>query len=174
MHLETIGWRKNKIRIIDQTKLPQRLVYLDIDNLRDLWLAIKQLKVRGAPALGAVAALGIYLGARDIKAKNAKIFNKELTKIADYLAGSRPTARNLFWGIARMRNLAVRNKDKSVAEIKKLLFQEARLVIQEDKVTCRRIGLWGSGFIKNNSAVLTICNAGILATIDYGTALGVL
>ncbi|MCX5697775.1 MAG: S-methyl-5-thioribose-1-phosphate isomerase [Candidatus Omnitrophica bacterium] len=173
-HLQTIEWKNNKIRIIDQTRLPKGLVYLDIDNLRDLWLAIRELKVRGAPALGAAAALGVYLGSKNLKTKSREVFNKELFRIADYLASSRPTARNLFWGIERMCGVAEKFKGRSVEEIKRLLFKEAQAVIKEDKVTCRKIGLWGARLIKDNSTVLTICNAGILATIDYGTALGVL
>ncbi len=174
MRLQTIEWKNNKIRIIDQTRLPHKLAYLDIDNLQDLWQAIKQLKVRGAPALGACAALGVYLGARSIKTKDAEGFNKELGKIGDYLSSSRPTARNLFWGIERMCGVAAKFKGRSVEEIRRLLFKEAQAVIREDKAACRKIGLWGSRLIKDGFGVLTICNAGMLATIDYGTALGVL
>ncbi len=174
MDIRTIEWKGNAIRIIDQTKLPGRLVYLKIRDLKTLWQAIKELKVRGAPALGAAAALGVYLGVKDSRAENFREFFRELDQAAKYLASARPTARNLFYGIERMCGVAVRNKDKPVAEIKKNLFAAACQIIEEDRVTCRRIGLYGARLIKDGDTVLTVCNAGILATIDYGTALGVL
>jgi methylthioribose-1-phosphate isomerase len=173
MLLQTIAWKNNAIRIIDQTLLPEKLVYLNISSLKSLWQAIKLLKVRGAPALGAAAALGVYLGVKDLRAVDFRDFSKGFEKAAGYIGSSRPTARNLFWGIERMRGVVFRNKHKPVTGIKKLLFQEALKIIEEDKDICRKIGSWGATLIKNRSTVLTICNAGILATIDYGTALGV-
>jgi methylthioribose-1-phosphate isomerase len=130
--------------------------------------------VRGAPALGAAAALGIYLGIKDYKAKNLAGFNKELQKISRYIASSRPTARNLFWGLERMKNVAVKNQDKPVSAIKAMLFKEAQKVIKEDMLACRLMAGYGAKLIKNKDTILTICNAGILATIDYGTALGII
>ena len=99
MDIKTIEWVNNKIRIIDQTELPAKLVYLDISSLNQLWKAIKSLKVRGAPALGAVAGLGVYLGVKDSKAKDLKELNAQLNKVTKFIASSRPTARNLFWGL---------------------------------------------------------------------------
>ena len=174
MNIRTIAWINNKIKIIDQTKLPHKLEYIYIDNLKDLWQAIKLMKVRGAPVLGAAAGLGVYLGIRGSKANNFAQFSKELDRVAKYIASSRPTARNLFWAIERMCSIAIRNKDKPVPAIKRLIFQEAQQIIEEDRVACRKIGYFGTKLIKKNDAVLTICNAGILATIDYGTALGVI
>lgn len=174
MEIRTIEWKNNKIKLIDQTKLPERLKYIYIDNLKDLWQAIKQLKVRGAPALGAAAGLGIYLGIKDSKAKDWRTFSRQLDKVAKYIATSRPTARNLFYGIERMCSVAVKNKHVGVTGLKKLLFKEAQRIIEEDRDACRKIGYFGSRLIRNKDAVLTICNAGILATIDYGTALGVI
>jgi methylthioribose-1-phosphate isomerase len=174
MNIRTIEWVNNKIKIIDQTKLPQRLEYVYIDNLRDLWRAIKIMKIRGAPALGAASALGIYLGIKDSKANNFDKFNRELDRTAEYIASSRPTARNLFWAIERICAVAIKNKDKPVSRIKRLIFNEAQGIIEEDRTACRKIGYFGTGFIKNNDTILTVCNAGILATIDYGTALGVI
>lgn len=172
--MRTIEWKNNAIRIIDQTKLPSRLEYLDIKDTSALWQAIKKLKVRGAPALGAIAALGVYLGVKDSKAKNFAEFGRELDRLSKYLASSRPTARNLFWGIERMCSAAVKNMHKTIPQIKKILFQEAMDVIEEDRALCRRIGYYGAKLFKKRDTVLTICNAGILATIDYGTALGVI
>ncbi|MDP2940840.1 MAG: S-methyl-5-thioribose-1-phosphate isomerase [Candidatus Omnitrophota bacterium] len=174
MDIRTIEWKNNAIKIIDQTKLPGKLVYLYIRDLKALWQAIKELKVRGAPALGATAALGVYLGIKGSRAENFRDFFRELDQAAKYLASARPTARNLFYGIERMCAIAVGSRDEPVAEIKKNLFAAACAIIEEDRVTCRQIGLYGAKLIKNGDTVLTVCNAGILATIDYGTALGVL
>ncbi|MFA5090767.1 MAG: S-methyl-5-thioribose-1-phosphate isomerase [Candidatus Omnitrophota bacterium] len=172
--ITTIKWQNNAIRIIDQTKLPGELRYLYINNLKDLWQAVKIMQVRGAPALGAAAALGVYLGIRGSRANNFLQFKRELDKVIKYLASSRPTARNLFWGLERMRRLAEENKAKPVVKIKKALWQEANNIIEEDRTVCRRIGYFGAKLIRDNDTILTVCNAGILATIDYGTALGVI
>jgi len=174
MGIKTIDWVNNKIKLIDQTKLPQRLEYVYINDTKKLWQAIKSMQVRGAPALGAAAALGVYLGIRHSKAKNFTAFSKELDKTASFLASSRPTAKNLFWAITRVCSVAVRNKNKPIAVIKGLILMEAKKIISDDKIACRNIGYYGARLIKNRDSILTVCNAGILATIDYGTALGVI
>jgi len=174
MALQTIEWKNNQIKIIDQTKLPLKLEYLYIRDLKGLWQAIRELKVRGAPALGAAAGLGVHLGIKDSKAKSHAELDREIERIVKYLATSRPTAINLFWGLERMSGVVLKNKDKSPDFIKNELFKEARKIIAEDKIACRKIGLHGAKLFKDRDAVLTICNAGILATIDYGTALGVI
>ncbi len=174
MEIRTIEWKDNSIKIVDQTKLPAKFEYLCIKDLKTLWQAIKELKVRGAPALGAAASLGVYLGIKDSETRNFIEFKKDLDKVVDYLASSRPTARNLFWGLERMRDIAVINKDKKVPLLKELIFLEAQKIIQEDMASCRKIGYYGAKLIKDNDTILTVCNAGILATIDYGTALGVI
>jgi len=174
MNLRTIEWKNNSIKIIDQTKLPGELKYMHIKDLKSLFRAIKELKVRGAPALGATAALGVYLGVKNSRAKNFAEFSQELHKAARYIGSSRPTARNLFWGIERMCSVALRNKHKPISAIKRILFTEAQKIIEEDRQACRRIGRYGAKLIKDKDTILTICNAGILATIDYGTALGVI
>ncbi|MCU0666840.1 MAG: S-methyl-5-thioribose-1-phosphate isomerase [Candidatus Omnitrophica bacterium] len=172
--MRTIEWKNNRIRMIDQTLLPGEFKYIDIKNIKVLWQAIKELKVRGAPALGASACLGVYLGIKDSKAKDYAQFYKELKSVVNYLASSRPTARNLFWGLERMLCVSDKAKHLSVEKIKKTLFQEANKVIEEDRASCRRIGAYGASLVKKNERILTICNTGILATIDYGTALGVI
>ena len=174
MQIVTIGWKDNAIRIIDQTKLPSRLEYLMIRDLKTLWSAIRELKVRGAPALGAAAALGVYLGVKDSKAKDFPAFAAELDRVIRYIGSSRPTARNLFWALERMASRAVAFRESSVPRLKKLLFDEAMRIIEEDRLACRRIGAFGEKLLRNGDSILTICNAGILATIDYGTALGVI
>jgi len=174
MDIRTIEWKNNKIKIIDQIKLPGELQYIYIDDLKDLWQTIKILQVRGAPALGAAAALGVYIGIKDSKAKNFSQFAKELDRVTRYLASSRPTARNLFWGLERTSSIAVKNRCKPIAKIKKLILNEALKIMEEDRASCRKIADFGARLIKKNDAILTLCNAGILATIDYGTALGVI
>lgn len=174
MDIRTIEWKNNKIKIIDQTKLPEELEYVYIKDINSLWMAIRTMRIRGAPALGAAAALGLYLGIKDAKTKNFKQFTEDSDKVMKYIASSRPTARNLFWALERIDSIIVRNKEKPIFEIKKLILQEAKMIIEEDRVSCRKIGYFGTRFIENNDAILTICNAGILATIDYGTALGVI
>ncbi len=174
MNIRTIDWKNNKVRIIDQTKLPLKLVYIDIDNLKSLWQAIKIMRVRGAPALGAAAGLGMYLGIKDYRGSDWLGFSRRLNKAAEYIASSRPTARNLFWGIERICRVAANNKKQPIAKIKKIILSEGKKIMQEDMASCRKIGSYGAKLLKDNSTVLTICNAGILATIDYGTALGVI
>ncbi|MFQ5680820.1 MAG: S-methyl-5-thioribose-1-phosphate isomerase [Candidatus Omnitrophota bacterium] len=173
MNIETIKWYKGGVRLIDQTKLPLRLEYLHCRNIRSLWLAIKRLKVRGAPALGIAAGLGVVLGLQRSKAKTFSRLERDLSRVIDYLASSRPTAVNLFWGLDRMRNTAQANKHRPVAEIKRLLRQEAEKILNEDKAVCRTMGRQGAKLVKDGDRVLTICNAGALATADFGTALGV-
>jgi methylthioribose-1-phosphate isomerase len=174
MNIKTIEWKKNAIKIIDQTKLPLKLKYVYIKDIKLLWQAIRSMKIRGAPALGAAAGWGIYLSIKDSKANNFSEFKKELDRAAKYIASCRPTARNLFWGLERICSVAVRNRNESLTVIKKLIYNEAQKITEEDRATCRKIGYYGARLVKNKDRVLTICNAGILATIDYGTALGVL
>lgn len=174
MDIRTIEWSNGAIKIIDQTLLPGRLKYIYIKDLKTLWQAIKELKVRGAPALGAAGALGVYLGVVRSRAKDFRHFFKELDKVSQYLASSRPTAKNLFWGIERMCSVAVKNKHLGISAIKKILFNEALAIVEEDRASCRQIGRYGAKLIKDHDTILTVCNAGILATIDYGTALGVI
>lgn len=174
MRIRTLEWKQNAITIIDQTQLPRRLVYLHIRDIKTLRQAIRALQVRGAPALGAAGALGVYLGIKDSHAKSFAQFLVELKKVVAYLASSRPTARNLFWGLEQMQRVAVCNQDKPISSIKRMLLSQAQGIIAEDCRSCRRIGAFGARLINNGDSILTVCNAGILATIDYGTALGVL
>jgi methylthioribose-1-phosphate isomerase len=174
MNIRTIDWKNNKIRIIDQTRLPHKLVYINIANLKDLWQAIKIMQVRGAPALGAAAGLGMYLGIKDYFCSDWSKFSRKLNSVAKYIGSSRPTARNLFWGIERIRAAALANKEKLLSKIKQVMLAEAKLIMRQDMVACRKIGSYGAKLLKDNSTVLTICNAGILATVGYGTALGVI
>jgi len=171
--LATIEWRNGKVRLIDQTRLPLKLSYVECSDCKSLWRAIKKLQVRGAPAIGAVASLGVVLGMRNSRARNFQRFMKELDSVIHYIGSARPTAVNLFWALGRMKVTALKNSNKPVNKIKQLLLKEALLVIKEDKLVCRKMAGFGSRLIKNGDRILTHCNAGSLATVDYGTALGV-
>ncbi len=173
MTLETIRWQNGYIKLIDQTKLPEKLVFLKCRDIKSLHDAIKMLKVRGAPAIGIAAALGVYLGIKNFKGGIAG-FEKQLNGVIKYIGSSRPTAVNLFWALRRMKSIFDKNKKYPPEKIKKLLFEETTAIIEEDKITCRRMAFYGASLIKNNDSILTHCNAGSLATFDYGTALGVL
>lgn len=173
MPVETISWKKGRVRIIDQTLLPQKLKYLDLADLRSLWQAIRELKVRGAPALGIAAAFGAYLGIRDFRKNDFNGFYKRLKKVSDYLGSSRPTAVNLFNALSEIDSLVLANSDKPVSEIKKIILSNALEMIKQDKRVCRAIGQNGAKLLKDNATVLTHCNAGGLATAGYGTALAI-
>ncbi|MDP1852999.1 MAG: S-methyl-5-thioribose-1-phosphate isomerase [Candidatus Omnitrophota bacterium] len=173
MAIETIKWENGKVKLIDQTKLPLSLEYIICSDVKTLWQAIKMLKVRGAPAIGIAAAFGVVLGIRNSKAKTFTQFEKDLSRVIKYLASSRPTAVNLFWALERMKKVALSHSSHSISRIKKLLYQESVKILSEDKNICRAMGHYGAGLIKDNDRVLTICNAGALATGDFGTALGV-
>jgi len=174
MPVETIAWKSGRVRYVDQTRLPHKLKFVDCGNVARLWKAIIRLEVRGAPAIGIAGALGVVLGIKDSKAKNFDNFYREVQKVCKYLASSRPTAINLFWALARMERAAESNKDKPVAVIKKKMLAEALRILDEDKLSCRGMARYGAGLVKSGDTILTHCNAGGLATADYGTALGVL
>lgn len=174
MKLKTISWVGNKVVIIDQTRLPNRLTYLCIGDLKTMWRSIRSMKIRGAPALAAAAACGVVLGIRDSRTNSYTDFKKKIEKVANYIASSRPTAVNLFWGLERMLKRMQANRDKPIREIKKILLTESKAIMKEDSLVCRRMAREGSKLIKKRDSILTICNAGILATIDYGTALGII
>ncbi|OHB73924.1 MAG: S-methyl-5-thioribose-1-phosphate isomerase [Planctomycetes bacterium RBG_16_41_13] len=177
MPLPTIEWEGNvegRVRLIDQTMLPAELKYIYCEDLKSIWHAIKTLTVRGAPAIGIAAVTGVLLGIKDIRTDDTETFFKELKNVTNYLGSSRPTAVNLFWGLSRMERVAWENRNKPVHTIKEILLQEAINVQNEDKSICRQIGENGAKFIKDGDGVLTHCNAGGLATADYGTALAVM
>jgi methylthioribose-1-phosphate isomerase len=174
MPVETINWKNGKIKFIDQTKLPKKLKFVYCDDLDRLWWAIKRLEIRGAPAIGIAGALGAALGARKSRATSFTRFFKELKTVTRYLASSRPTAVNLFWALERMEEVAKANRKKPVEEIKRLILKDALKVVDEDKKSCRAMAKYGASLIRKGETILTHCNAGGLATADYGTALGVL
>ena len=174
MPVTTIEWRNNCIRMIDQTRLPSELIYLEIQEVDVLAEAIKSLRVRGAPAIGVAGAFGVLLIAQNYTNDSQNDFLDILKSRAAFLNATRPTAVNLSWAITRMLRVAEMNKSRPVSKIKTLLKAEAIAIWEEDRKTCRAIGKHGSGLIKDGFNVLTHCNTGALATADYGTALGAL
>ena len=159
------------IKLIDQTKLPEQLVFVETTDVEQVWNAIKILQVPGAPAIGVSAAMGVVVAVQSSAAKESDGLIAELNRAADYLATSRPTAVNLFWALDRMRRTADENRGLTVDELKERLAQEAIAIYEEDLAMCRAIGKHGMAFLQDNATVLTHCNAGGLATSGYGTAL---
>ena len=156
--------------IIDQTRLPNRIEILSLTTQKEIWDAIYLLQVRGAPAIGVAAAIGIYLAAREIETEDYEVFLEKFRKASDYLNSSRPTAVNLSWALKRMEQLVLDNSNLSVSEIVALLHDEALTIREEDIRVCQSIGRYGLSLVKPGDGLLTHCNAGQLATIRYGTA----
>ena len=174
MPIPTIEWVDGRIHLIDQTLLPNEFNQIYCDDVESVWEAIKSLRVRGAPAIGIAGALGAVLGVWKSKATNYSDFAAELKKVTGYLATSRPTAVNLFWALERIEQTAEKHKDLEIAQLKNVLLDEAESIIEEDRARCRAIGQHGLDLIRNGDTILTHCNAGGLATSDYGTALAVM
>lgn len=171
---KTIEWKDDRVVMIDQRKLPLEEVYVECLSFEDIARAIKEMVIRGAPAIGVAAAMGIALGAIKSKKSEKIEFLAEIKEIATVISGTRPTAVNLFWAVRRMTNLVDENKDRNIDLIKERLVEEAKKIYEEDIHICKRIGKVGSDLIKDGSSILTHCNAGALATAGYGTALGVI
>lgn len=171
---ESISWQDDHLVILDQTQLPLREIYSDVNTIGQVWEAIKKLKVRGAPAIGIAAAYGLYLGVRDLESKNFTSFNVELNRWIEYLKSSRPTAVNLEWALERINSTVYANKDKDLEEIKEIILKTAKTIHDEDKRTCQKIGEHGAELIHPEFNILTHCNTGGLATGAYGTALSVI
>jgi len=171
MVARAIEWLDGKLRILDQSRLPREQIFADLDNYHDIVLAIKEMRVRGAPAIGVAAAYGIALGASGIETVNKGEFRTQLQEVMQTFAASRPTAVNLFQAIDRMKKAA---RGDGVAEIKNSLINEAKRIHQEEVTATKQLSLLGAKLIKDGFTLLTHCNAGSLATAGYGTALGVI
>ena len=156
--------------IIDQTLLPSEIKFLHLTKQNEIWEAIQKLRVRGAPAIGVAAAIGVYLAAEEIEVEEYEAFREAFHAAAEYLNSSRPTAVNLSWALRRMEQVVLDHADLSVADIKKLLLQECKEIWAEDIDVCRRLGENGLTLVKAGDGLLTHCNAGQLATVRYGTA----
>jgi len=167
-----IEWLGDRVRILDQTRLPQEEVYLELDNYRDLASAIRELKVRGAPAIGVAGAYAVALGALQIEARTKGEFLESLRGVVDAIGATRPTARNLFWALEHMRRVAQAIED--VAQTKAALVDEAMKIHAEEETATRKLSQFGAELIKDGFTILTHCNAGPLATAGYGTALGII
>jgi len=168
--VEWIGGLDGHVALIDQTRLPERLVFVEVRDPVAMWDAIKRLVVRGAPAIGVAAAFGAVLGVRPFRGDTPGLL-AELDHACEYLKSSRPTAVNLAWALERVRRRARDAETESSEAIKLILLNEAQAIRDEDEAMCRAIGRHGLGLIHDGSSILTHCNAGSLATAFYGTAL---
>ena len=171
----TIEWKNGRVVMIDQRKLPNEEAYVECSTFEEVAECIRDLVIRGAPAIGIAAAMGMALGALGLGDDLGRgEFEAEMKRISEHLSLTRPTAVNLFWALDRMNRLVRESGEAGTEETKKLLVAEAVGMQREDIETCMRIGKHGSGLIGRDSVVLTHCNAGGLATAGYGTALGVI
>lgn len=172
--MKTMEWKDGYLSLLDQTRLPLEVTYVDCKTVEDVAEAIKTMKVRGAPAIGAAAAYGLALGALSLCNEDLEDFIKNVRKIAEMLAGTRPTAVNLFWALRRMVEKAENSTSMDVTVLKDLLLKEAEAIFLEDLAMNRSIGRFGNELVPRGARILTHCNAGALATAGYGTALGVI
>ena len=174
--IPTLAWTPEGVRFIDQTKLPLEESYVVATSYEQVADVIVTMVVRGAPAIGVSAAYGIVLGAQNTKAKTAAEFGPEFEKICARLAGTRPTAVNLFWAIDRMKRLfaELRSANAPIAVVRERILAEAHAMYEEDIAACKAMGAFGGALLPDEGGVLTHCNAGALATCGYGTALGVI
>lgn len=175
--IPTITWKgelDGHCELIEQTLLPGRLEVLQVRDVETMWDAIKRLAVRGAPAIGVATAFGVVLGVRGSTADTEEGFLADLEKTCDYLATSRPTAVNLFWAIDRMKRHAAELAGRGTAGLKTGLLAEAVAIMEEDRRICHELGAVGAELINDGDHLMTHCNAGSLATAEYGTALAVM
>ncbi len=172
--LATIKWHNSQVWMIDQRKLPGRLQWYKCATFGDVVKAIKKMVIRGAPAIGIAAAMGLALGSKSIRAKDFEAFRRQFLLLAQRMAEARPTAVNLQWAVQRMTGLVEASRDRAVDEIKKALTRESQKILEQDIECNRRIGSFGETLVPRKATILTHCNAGALATGGYGTALGVI
>jgi methylthioribose-1-phosphate isomerase len=170
----TVEYVNGAVRLIDQRRLPGEEIFIECRDYLTVAEAIRTLAVRGAPAIGVTAALGLAIGARTIEATSFELFWTRFSEICAVMAATRPTAVNLFWAIARMKTCAQNHRQLSTASLKARLEQEALNILAEDIANNRQMGLYGQTLIADQARILTHCNAGALATAGYGTALGVI
>lgn len=170
--LPTIAWRGRSVIMIDQRKLPGQETYVHCHTYIQVAQAIEKMVIRGAPAIGIAAAYGLALGAIALRAETGRSLDREFEKIYGRLERTRPTARNLFWALERMRAAYETCREHGLRAIRTTLLEEAKAIEREDAETNRSIGRHGQALLRDGSTVLTHCNAGALATAEYGTALG--
>ncbi len=172
--IQTLEWTDNGVRFIDQTKLPMEEAYVTCKTYEQVAEVIRTMVVRGAPAIGIAAAMGIALGAKNSKAETAAELKREVDQICEIMAKTRPTAVNLFWAIRRMQEKFDRVRIRPIAQIKQELVEESKRLHAEDLAANQAMGRHGATLMPSEGGVLTHCNAGALATAGYGTALGVI
>jgi len=172
--IKTLEWTDGGVRFIDQTKLPTEETYVTCKSYEEVASAIRLMVVRGAPAIGVAAAMGIALGIRDSQAANQAALNCDFDHICDVLAATRPTAVNLFWAIRRMRTKFEQLSAQPIPEVQQQLITEAQRMLVEDIAANEAMGKHGAVLLPSSGGILTHCNAGALATCGYGTALGVI
>jgi methylthioribose-1-phosphate isomerase len=171
--LYAVSWSNGKVRLLDQTKLPDELILLEISDYRHIVSSIKKLAVRGAPAIGIAAAFGVVLSVWYADESDRPGFLTRVNTAIDELKSTRPTAKNLFWALEKMRNTMSRNLSRPLREVKDAMLKQAQSILQDDIDRCRKIGDYGQEMLPFRSTVLTHCNAGALATGGHGTALGI-
>ena len=174
MSFSTIEWKDEKVIMIDQRILPEKEIYNEYATYGEVAEAIKEMVIRGAPAIGVAAAMGIALGIKSSKATNLSELSEDFERICKVIGETRPTAVNLFWAIERMKKIFKANSSEKISHIKEILKKEAITIYNDDIAINRRIGNNGATLIEDGSTILTHCNAGALATAGYGTALGVI
>jgi len=172
--IPTIEWRDDRVRMIDQRKLPARVDWYVCRGYRDVIRGIREMVIRGAPAIGVAAGMGLALAARSIRTKDDEAFRRRFMEAADEMAAARPTAVNLRWAVDRMRRVVEAGAGRPVEELRKALREESERILAEDVEINRAIGRNGLELVPAGATVLTHCNAGALATGGYGTALGVI
>lgn len=172
--MRTISWQNGVVRTIDQTKLPHRTVWIDLKTVRDVARAIKTMKIRGAPLIGAASALALALAANQSRAIANEAFRRDVEKAAEMIKKTRPTAINLFNSINDILQQITLSRSEDVSVLKNTVFKAAMKIVDDDARMCLQIGMNGSSLIDAGDTVLTHCNAGALATVEYGTALGVI
>ena len=172
--IPTIQWDNNSVSLIDQRKLPEKKEWLVCKTLQDVIDAISKMAIRGAPAIGVAASMGLALGAQTITTEDYEAFRREFSNMARQMQLARPTAANLRWAVEKMTGIAETMSHASVAEIKERLKKESQIVLETDIAINKKIGQNGQSLIPDNANILTHCNAGALATGGYGTALGVI
>jgi methylthioribose-1-phosphate isomerase len=171
MAVRTIQWQNGRVIMLDQRLLPHKEVYRVCRTYQEVAQAIRRMVIRGAPAIGVAAAMGVALGASKIQDKN---FEHEFDRILLTLSKTRPTAVNLFWALERMRKIYAENRSRGVESVKRLLQEEAQKIYKEDIAANKQLGKFGASLLQSSGRLMTHCNAGALATAGYGTALGVI
>lgn len=172
--MRTVEWHNNRVRMIDQKRIPWELAVVDLPDYQSVAAAITDMTVRGAPAIGASAAFGMALAAKQSKATTLENLVTDLRQASVVLKAARPTAVNLAWGVDKLMDIAASGEFQNPDDLRSALLNEAQRIADEDVEINRRMGAYGATLIKDGDTVLHHCNTGALATVDYGTALGVI